>query len=120
MTYKTFLRSKAVTASTEQRVIVWFSCGAASAVCGKEAINKYGKHRVELVYCDTSKSEDEDNIRFRSDVEKWLGVTIKCIRSEKFSSVDEVIEGRQYLAGIKGAPCTVELKKIPALQFSTC
>lgn len=101
---------------SEARVIVWFSCGAASAVAARLAIEKYGE-RVIVVHCDTLASEHPDNRRFYGDVQWWIGREIITIRSEKYQTVDEVIEDRSYLAGIKGAPCTVELKKIPRFNF---
>ena len=99
------------------RVIAWFSCGAASAVAAQEAIKKYGKDKVEVVYCNTLKTEHEDNERFLSDVEQWLGVKVKIISNEKYDSVDNVFEERRYLAGIAGAPCTTAMKKIPRFKF---
>jgi PP-loop superfamily ATP-utilizing enzyme len=35
-----------------KRVLVWFSCGAASAVAAKLAVEKYGD-QCEVLYCDT-------------------------------------------------------------------
>lgn len=100
-----------------QRVIAWFSCGAASAVASQEAIKKYGKDRVELVYCNTLATEHEDNERFMHDVERWLGKKVTIISSEQYDTVDDVFEKRRYLAGISGAPCTTAMKKIPRFQF---
>jgi hypothetical protein len=40
---------------------VWFSCGAASAIAGKLAAEKYGG-KVELIYCNTAKDEHPDNV----------------------------------------------------------
>lgn len=97
------------------RVVVWFSCGAASAVAAKTAIAKYGA--VEVVYCDTSKSEHEDNPRFMADVAAWIGQPIKVICSEKYADIDEVFEKRRYMSGIKGAICTVEMKKVPRFKY---
>lgn len=102
---------------TTQRIIVWFSCGSTSACAARLAINKYGADRVMVVYCNTSKSEDADNVRFMREVEQWLGVKVTVISSKKFSTVDEVFESRRYIAGINGAPCTVEMKKIPRFDF---
>ena len=48
------------------RVLVWFSCGAASAVAAKMSVEKYGD-RCEVVYCDTLKYEHSDNLRFLLD-----------------------------------------------------
>lgn len=98
------------------RVLAWFSCGAASAVAAKLAVDKYGD-RVEVVYCNTLASESDDNPRFMRDVSAWLGKPIKILSSDSFASVDEVFEKTKYMAGIKGARCTVEMKKIPRFKF---
>lgn len=100
----------------DKRVVAWFSCGAASAVAAKLAIEKYGD-RVSVVYCDTMAREHADNQRFFDDVQRWLGRGIVKIKSWKYDTVDDVIEDRHYLSGIAGAPCTVELKKVPRFAF---
>lgn len=100
----------------ESRVIAWFSCGAASAVAAKLAVEKYGD-RAEVVYCNTLASEHPDNIRFMADVERWIGKRVTVISSEKYTSIDGVFEETRYMAGIGGARCTTELKKIPRLKF---
>lgn len=100
----------------DSRVVAWFSCGAASAVAAKLAIEKYGERAV-IVNCDTLASEHPDNRRFYADIERWIGREIITVRSEKYATVDNVIEARSYLSGIHGAPCTVELKKIPRFGF---
>jgi hypothetical protein len=99
------------------RVIVWFSCGAASAVAGYEAIRKYGKDRVSLVYCDVMNTEHPDNRRFMQDVERWLGLATEIIASVRFASIDDVFERTRYMAGIQGARCTAEMKKKPRFAF---
>lgn len=102
------------------RILSWFSCGAASAVATKLAIDdrNYGD-RVIPITCDTTESEHPDNKRFRSECEKWFGRKIVEIKSKDYNTVDEVFEARRYLAGIAGAPCTTELKKKPRQDFST-
>jgi hypothetical protein len=100
----------------DSRVVVWFSCGSASAVAAKLAIEKYGT-RACVVYCDTMQSEHPDNARFFDDVQRWLGREIIRIKSTKYESVDDVFEKRTYMAGIKGAICTTEMKKIPRFHF---
>jgi hypothetical protein len=99
-----------------QRIIVWYSDGAASAVAGKLMVEKYGS-RVELLKCDTSASEHPDNVRFRADVERWVGVPVKLIRHPRFSTVEEVFEKERYMSGVAGAKCTVELKKRPRFAY---
>jgi len=92
------------------RVISWFSCGAASAVA---------THLVPdavPVYCETG-SEHEDNKRFLSDCEKWFGRKVTCIKSAEFDDTWHVWEKTRWLAGVKGARCTTELKVIPRLEF---
>lgn len=104
----------------KERIIVWFSCGAASAIAAKEAIRLYGDtHNVEIVCCDTRPSEDADNYRFSAAVETWLGRKIIYIRSEKYTTVDDVFEKERFMSGITGARCTVELKKKPRFAYAT-
>lgn len=100
-----------------ERVVAWFSCGAASAVASKLALKKYGSDRVSVVYCDTMQDEHPDNVRFFRAIRRWLGVPIWRIRSEKYKRIEEVFEARRYMSGIAGAPCTVELKKVPRFAF---
>lgn len=98
------------------RVCVWFSCGAASAVAAKLALEKYGP-RAHVVYCDTLASEHPDNRRFFVECERWFGRPIEVIRSKKYASVDEVFARERYMSGIAGAKCTVEMKKVPREAF---
>jgi len=97
------------------RVVSWFSCGAASAVATKLAIAKYGK-RVRPVYCWTH-SEHKDNEKFFSACLRWFGGSIDRIQSDEYADTWDVWTRRKYLAGIDGAPCTVELKVKPRLAF---
>lgn len=98
------------------RHVVWFSCGAASAVAAKVAVDTYGDG-CEVVYCDTSDSEHEDNLRFLADVERWIGRSVTIIHSDKYKDIDDVYEQTHYMAGIAGARCTIEMKKIPREAF---
>lgn len=90
------------------RVVCWFSAGAASAVAAKLAIEKYGE--VVVYYCDTG-GEHPDNERFKKDVENWLGVDIIELKSENYQSIDDVFERTRFLRGPNGARCTTEMKK---------
>jgi len=96
--------------SPSGRVVSHFSCGAASAVATKIAMETYGT--VEIVYCDTG-SEHEDNKRFIKDCESWFGQSVKVLKSKKFDNIYEVFEARRFLVSHQGAPCTGELKKKP-------
>lgn len=93
------------------RVIARFSCGAASAVATKLAIERYGD-AVEIYYTDTG-SEHPDNARFIAECEQWFGKPVNILKSERYQDIWEVFESRRFLVNHKGAPCTGELKKIP-------
>jgi hypothetical protein len=107
------------------RVIVWYSDGAASSVAARLAVEKYG-NRCEVVKCDTTGDEHPDNLRFRREVEAWIGREVKLIRSDKYDGVDAVFERRpnygtpqhgRFMVGIQGAICTTELKKLPRYAY---
>jgi hypothetical protein len=92
------------------RTVSWFSCGAASAVATRLA-------RPEVVaYCETG-SEHRDNERFLKDCETWFGRPVTRLKSSEYVDTWDVWQRRRYLAGIAGAPCTVELKVTPRLEF---
>lgn len=93
------------------REIAWFSCGAASAVVAKIATNAIP------VYCDTLASEHPDNKRFMTDVARWIGREITIISSSKYSTIEEVADATKYMAGVNGARCTTEMKKLPRREF---
>lgn len=82
----------------------WFSCGCSSLVACMLA------KPDEWLYIHVS-SQHPDTLRFLADVEKHLDVSISVLQSEKYKSVDEVIEDRRYINGAGGALCTLELKK---------
>ena len=100
-----------------RRRIVWFSCGAASAVTAKVALEAHPD--ALIVNCDTTVNEHPDNKRFRSDVSDWLGRGIIVLHSKKYigGTVEEVFEDRKYMSGPAGACCTTELKKVPRFAF---
>lgn len=90
------------------RVLVWFSCGAASAVTAKMAVDEYPD--CELLYCDTLKYEHKDNPRFLRDMERWLGKEIKVLKSKKYKDIYDVFDSTGWLIGVHGGRCTKELK----------
>lgn len=97
---------------TEPRHIVWFSCGAASA-----CVAKLAPRDAIVVYCDTMVSEHPDNQRFFNDVQQWIRKPIFRIRSKQYIDVDDVFDRTRYMSGVKGARCTVEMKKVPRFEF---
>lgn len=95
------------------RIVCWFSCGAASAVATKLAIAQYAGSGREIVIARCIvKEEHHDNDRFAADCEKWFGMPITNMVSEKYEgSIYKVFEKRGYISGINGSPCTRLLKK---------
>jgi hypothetical protein len=95
-----------------ERVVVRVSCGAASAVALKLAIEQRGPaHMIHAVNAFVA-DEDADNRRFLSDVERWLGVRVVVLRDDKYgASVVEVWKRRRFIASSFGAPCSKALKR---------
>lgn len=97
-----------------KRIVCNFSCGAASAVATKLAIeeNAAGANLpLVVVYCRVVE-EHPDNARFLEDCELWFGAPITVLVNEKYNgSIYEVFRRRRFFSGKDGAPCTSELKK---------
>jgi hypothetical protein len=93
------------------RVLVWFSCGAASACAAKLAVEKHKDKTLEIIYCDTLKYEHPDNVRFLKDVEQWIQWPVKVMRSKEYADIFDVFDKTGWLIGSHGARCTTELKK---------
>ena len=92
----------------EQRTIVWFSHGAASAVSAYIAVQEL--ENVDVVLMDTG-SEHPDNERFFNEVQDWIGQPITVLRSDKYKDIWDVYEKTGWLVGVGGARCTTELKR---------
>jgi hypothetical protein len=94
------------------RILVHFSCGAASAVAAKVAVERYGKERdVRVIYCDLSKDEHPDNLRFMGEVERWIGRPVERLKHPKHAGIDDVFAKARYMVGPYGAACTRVLKR---------
>lgn len=104
---------------SRETIVVWFSCGAASAVAAKKTIEKYGSTHDIFIVNNPVKEEDEDNRRFLNDVSIWLNKEIISASNKNYpsNSAIDVWNKRRFMSGRKGAPCTVELKKEARYQF---
>lgn len=100
-------------------IVVWFSCGTASAVAAKKTIEKYAHRCTVRVVNNPIAEEHHDNLRFLKDVERWLGVKIESAVNDAYPgcSAVEVWAKRKFMAGVAGAPCTFELKKKARQSF---
>jgi hypothetical protein len=106
---------------TDQRIICWFSCGVASAVATKLAIEENAKKPEPLplivARCWVAE-EDADNDRFSAECRKWFGVPIlPLVNIDYEGSIYGVFKKRRFISGPKGAPCTMELKKAIRERF---
>lgn len=94
----------------EPRIVCQFSCGAASAVATKLALAQYGD-RCEIINAYL-RNEHPDNRRFLADCEQWFGRSVTVLRDEKFGAdIVQVFRRKQYMKGMRGAPCSRELKR---------
>lgn len=104
-----------------QRIVCWFSCGAASAVATKLAIEENNKSESpkELIVASIYLvNEHPDSERFKSECAKWFGQPIVDLKNEKYGAdVDNVIQKTRYMSGVRGARCTKELKKQVRLDW---
>jgi hypothetical protein len=92
------------------RVVSRFSCGAASAVATKLALDAHGDavHIVNAFIAD----ELDDNRRFLADCERWYGRTITVLRDTKHgASVARVWLAERFIASRHGASCSRLLKR---------
>jgi hypothetical protein len=99
-------------------IVVWFSCGVASAVAAKVTLEKYPHETVRIVNIPVAE-EDEDNLRFKDDVARWLGVPIETFVHSKWpkSSAVEIWEHGRFMSNRFGAECTRTLKKGARYQW---
>lgn len=96
------------------RVLGWYSQGIASAITCKFLLIEHPD--ALIVNCDTG-SEDEDNYRFQDDCQRWFNREILTLKNPEFEDNFAVWTKRSYMSGIGGAPCTMENKVSPRLDF---
>lgn len=95
------------------RIVVWFSNGAASAVAWHEAVRRYGDICEVVAVNNPIVEEDADNKRFARDVAEWVGGEIVFWTNPRFEhgSAVKVWDQRKAMSFPRGAPCTDHLKK---------
>lgn len=106
-----------MTSNRKKRLVVWFSCGAASAVTVKLCLAKYAdNYDIVIARCVVA-NEHPDNDRFANDCQRWFSREIINMQSEDYADCWEVWESRRFLSSPFGAPCTTELKKKVRFAF---
>ncbi|MBU2766527.1 hypothetical protein HAP94_10055 [Acidithiobacillus ferrivorans] len=100
--------------SNSSRIMCLFSCGAASAVATKMAIeenNKYYNKQLVIIN-NFVQEEHEDNLRFLHDCESWYDHKIVITKNEQYDgSIYKVFESQRMLKQKHYAPCTEKLKR---------
>jgi hypothetical protein len=92
-----------------EAIVARFSCGAASAVATKIAIERYGD-RVDVVNAYIA-AEHDDNRRFLADCARWFGRTITVLSDTKYDADPlKVWIAKRFIASRQGAPCSKALK----------
>lgn len=104
-------------------IVVWFSCGAASAAALKLTINRFPGEEVRAVNNPIAE-EHEDNRRFLMDVSEWCGVEIETAAHSDFpsNSCVDVWDARKAMSltlprGGSVATCTTVLKREARQQW---
>ena len=93
------------------RHVCQFSCGAASAVATKLILARHAPTDV-LVVNAFIVEEHADNRRFLADCERWFEHPVQVLSNGKYgASTDEVWRSKRYMKGLRGAPCSLELKR---------
>ena len=101
----------------QQRTLVWFSAGAASAVAAKLTIASTSPEDELVIAYTNPGSEHPDNERFIKDCEKWFSHPVVRLRSKKYVDTWQVFEERRFIVSPYGALCTAELKKKVRYDF---
>ena len=101
-----------------KRLVVWFSCGAASAVAAKLCLAQFsGEYEIAIARCVVA-NEHPDNDRFAADCERWFGQEVVQLRSPFYRDCWDVWETMGFLTGWKGgSPCTSQMKRKPRKIF---
>lgn len=85
--------------------VCWLSAGVSSFIAGY-----LSKDVDKFIYIDIA-DQHPDSMRFIKDCEKALNKPVQILRSEQYSSVEEVCLAFRFVASAHGAKCTEVLKK---------
>lgn len=85
--------------------VCWFSCGISSFVAC------YLAKDIDKIIYTHIENQHPDSLRFLHDCENLLDREIEILQSDKYESVDDVIEKTKCINTAYGAPCTKWLKK---------
>ena len=96
------------------KIVVSFSGGKDSHACLIEAVNKYGKDKVEAVFCDTGWEHPDTYTHIKYVVDS-LGVKLTTLKSEY--DFLKLAEKKKRFPSTKARFCTEELKIKPMIDW---
>jgi len=96
------------------RIIVSYSGGKDSQACLIWAVNKYGKEKVEAVFCDTG-WEHPDTYKHIQETVEQVGIRLTTIKG-KFDFVS-LAKYKKRFPSTKARFCTEELKVKPMIDW---
>lgn len=94
--------------------VVMYSGGAGSYGAAQRVINQHGVTDVTLLFTDT-RIEDDDLYRFLSESAFHLGAHLVILADGR--TPWQVFRDRKMLGNSRIAPCSVELKQLPAKRW---
>ena len=104
-------RRPAAAGGAMSRLVCQFSCGAASAVATKLTLADNQPDEVIIVNAFI-REEHEDNRRFLRDCEVWFAHPIIVLSDQTYNaSIREVWRRVRFMKGLRGAPCSIRLKR---------
>jgi 3'-phosphoadenosine 5'-phosphosulfate sulfotransferase (PAPS reductase)/FAD synthetase len=100
-------------------IVVWFSCGAASAVAAKITLELYGEHNNVLIVNTPIQQEHHDNQRFLQDIQQKLQHPILTAINPEYphGSITEIFDQIGLMKNREFAPCTHYLKVQSRFHF---
>jgi len=100
--------------------VVSVSGGLSSVEALERCLNKFGSEKVHAVFADVGTviedgkvvcGEDEDLIRFLSEVESYLGVHINRVKHHKYSNIWDCFFGERFMGNTRIDTCSKFLKR---------
>ena len=96
------------------RIVSWFSCGAASAVATKLLLAEGVP--ITMAYCRV-REEHPDNLRFLNQCKEWFNHPILVLENQTYKGSCMEVFKKNYFRTPHGSPCTRELKRKVRLNF---
>lgn len=98
------------------KIIVQFSGGKDSQACLIWAVKKYGKEKVTALFCDTG-WEHPITYKHVTDICSVMGVELIVLKSDKYSSFQDMCKKQKYFPSGLRRTCTSWMKVFPMVDW---